>query len=280
VTEQGRISADESGERAKKTDRAARWINTPPHSDTGIQLLCFPHAGGGASVFADWQARFPRGIDILPVQYSGRETRWREPLCGDMSELVRTLADDLAEFWRRPCAFLGQSFGALVAFELARAILPRGGKPLRLFLSGARAPFLPPRPAMHALPDADFIEKLREFDGLPDEILHNAELMELVLPIIRSDFRALETHCFAPHLPLPVPISVFGGLSDRTVPVPDLLAWSSLTSKAFRVRFFGGDHFFLYRSVEATAEHIAADLAASSATHHEANSREGVSHVE
>ncbi|MEA2904734.1 MAG: hypothetical protein QOI12_2121 [Alphaproteobacteria bacterium] len=258
----------------RDTDPAARWIRRPQHGEAGIRLLCFPHAGGGASAFAAWQsafalcqAQFSPAIDILPVQYPGRENRWGEPLCGDLAELVEALAHDLASVWGQPCAFFGHSFGALVAFELARALLPNGQQPLLLFLSGARAPYLPPRPPIHALPDAAFVEKLREFDGMPDALLHNAELMQLALPIIRSDFRAFETYRFAAGTPLPVPVSVFGGLQDLTVPVSDLLAWSSLTSNAFRSRFFRGDHFFLYREVKAIAAHVATDLAACGALH-------------
>jgi medium-chain acyl-[acyl-carrier-protein] hydrolase len=278
--EQRRVSVGGSREGPRDIDHTARWIRRSRPGVAGIRLLCFPHAGGGASAFAGWQAEFPAGIEILPIQYPGRESRWTEPLCGDLAELVQALACDLAELWRGPCAFLGQSFGALVAFELARAILPRTGQPLRLFLSGARAPNLPLREAIRALPDAAFIEKLRDFDGIPDELLGNAELMELALPIIRSDFNALETHCFDAGDPLPVPISVFGGLHDNAVPVSDLLAWSTLTSKAFRSRFFAGDHFFLYRCVEAVAAHVATDLAASAAAPAVVNSLAGERHVE
>ena len=277
---QGRVSVSVPRESAWDIDHAARWIRRLQHNDGRIRVLCFPHAGGGASAFAAWQTRFPRGIEICPVQYPGRETRRGEPLCGDMADLVQALADDLEGLWREPCAFLGHSFGALVAFELARAILRQGHQPLRLFLSGMRAPYLPPRPAIHALPDAPFVEKLREFDGMPDELLHNTELMELALPIIRSDFRALEMHRYSPGGPLPVSISVFGGLHDRTVPVPDLLAWSSLTSKAFRSRFFSGDHFFLYQSVEKIAGYVAADLAASAAACAGMDNTEGARHAE
>jgi surfactin synthase thioesterase subunit len=63
------------------------------------------------------------------------------------------------------------------------------------------------------------------------------------------------------------------------VPIPDLLAWSSLTSKAFRSRFFGGDHFFLYRSVDAIAGPIATDLAASAPQYAGVSNAEGVRHA-
>lgn len=262
-------SSDPAGGRSRGSQRAP----------DAIRVLCFPHAGGGASTFAAWRGQFGNGIEIHAVQYPGRETRWAEPRCDDMATLVQSLAGDLAEFWQRPCAFLGHSFGALVAFELACALQARGHQPLRLFLSGARAPHLTPREPIHALADAAFIQKVREFGGFQDEALHNAELMQVMLPIVRADFCALETHRFTTGPPLPIPISVFGGLDDRTVPVADLLAWSELTSKAFRSRFFAGDHFFLYREVAALVAHVAADLAASAPQGAAANAT-GARHAE
>jgi medium-chain acyl-[acyl-carrier-protein] hydrolase len=241
---------------------ARRKCGSAPPPDA-VRLLCFSHAGAGASVFAAWRGQFGAGIDIHPVQYPGRETRWAEPRYSDMAALVQSLADDLSGLWQEPCALLGHSFGALVAYELACVLQARGHTPRRLFLSGARAPQLPPREPIHALADADFVAKVLEFGGFEDEVLHNTELMQLVLPIVRADFRALETHRYTTWAPLPVPISVFGGLADHTVPVGDLLAWSEVTSKAFRSRFFPGGHFFLYREVAAIAGHVAADLAAS-----------------
>src|SRR6516164_1856732 len=95
--EQLRLSVGGSREAPRDIDRTTRWIRRPEPSRAAIRLLCFPHAGGGASAFANWQAEFPSHIEILPLQYPGRESRWSEPLCGDLAELVRTLAEDLAE---------------------------------------------------------------------------------------------------------------------------------------------------------------------------------------
>jgi medium-chain acyl-[acyl-carrier-protein] hydrolase len=245
-------------------DRAAQWIRGLRRQCDGIRLLCFPHAGGGASVFGGWRASFPAGIELCPVQYPGRENRWGEPGPTDFSSLITVLADDLVPLWHEPFAFLGHSFGAAVAFELARVLVRRGfAPPLRLFLSAARAPHLPPKLPIHALPEANLVAKLREFNGMPDEVLKDPELMRLALPIIRADLRLLETHVVDAGTPIPVPISVFGGLKDSTAPVGDLLAWSAWTSKAFRSRFIEGGHFFLFPSVAKVAGFVAKDLAAS-----------------
>jgi medium-chain acyl-[acyl-carrier-protein] hydrolase len=100
---------------------------------------------------------------------------------------------------------------------------------------------------------------------MPSEVLRNEELMQLTLPILRSDFRLLETHHFVAEDPVPVPISVFCGLGDTEVSPADVLAWSTLTCKVFRSRFLEGDHFFLLRSAAKVVGFVHEDLTASSA---------------
>lgn len=234
------------------------------HNPDSIYLFCFPFAGGGASAFAKWASIFPKHIVICPVQYPGRENRWGEAPANSLSSLVESLANDLKDCWRKRFAFLGHSFGALVAFELTHTLAERGQPtPLRLFLTGARAPQLPPKELTDELSDESFLAKLRQYNGMPDEALENDDLIEAVLPIIRSDFRLLEQHRHKDTAPLSVPISAFGGLQDLNVSIAELLPWSSQTSKTFRSRFLKGNHFFLFDSVRAIASYVAEDLEAS-----------------
>jgi medium-chain acyl-[acyl-carrier-protein] hydrolase len=241
------------------------WAGGRPGADT--RLLCFPFAGGGASAFGGWAPHFPASVEICAIQYPGRESRWGEASPGSLDGLVLALAEDLAPLWRMGSfAFLGHSYGALVAFELAHALAARGlPLPGRLFLSGARAPHLEAREPIHGLPDGEFLARLRKYDGIPDEILRDHDLMAIVLPILRNDFRLFERHPYRGREPLPVPLSVFGGLGDASVPIADLLAWSVHTGKAFRSRFFAGNHFFAFEAARAIAEAVVEDLAASGA---------------
>src|SRR5437660_1493899 len=88
--------------------------------------------------------------------------------------------------------FAGQSMGAFVSFELARSLRKQHhahAGPLQLFLSAQRAPQLPdPEPPTHALPDNEFIEELRTLTGTPTELLQNAEVLEIILPVLRPAF--------------------------------------------------------------------------------------------
>jgi surfactin synthase thioesterase subunit len=257
------VESSRAGDPVAANDSPGKWIPRCPTASksNAVRLFCFPFAGGGASAFAKWRSSFPDTVEVCPIQYPGREERWGEPGFGSVESLVEALANDLAPFWVGRFAFFGHSFGALVAFELARALSWRGDPvPLRLFLSAARAPQLPPRESIHELPDQDFLNKLCQYNGMPDEVLRNADLMSVILPMIREDFRLFEQHCFHSAPPIPVPISVFGGLKDGNVPAGDLLAWFSQTNKGFRSRFLEGDHFFLFDARSKFVSYIVEDL--------------------
>ena len=40
------------------------------------QLVCFPHAGGTANFFRNWSRALPWDVDLLALQYPGREERF------------------------------------------------------------------------------------------------------------------------------------------------------------------------------------------------------------
>ena len=87
--------------------------------------------------------------------------------------------------------------------------------------------------------------ELRRLNGTPSELLDHAELMELMLPLLRADFAVYETYQYSSEAPLNCPISAFGGLQDNKVSDSDLDAWRVQTSVSFSLRMFPGDHFFL-----------------------------------
>jgi medium-chain acyl-[acyl-carrier-protein] hydrolase len=160
---------------------------------------------------------------------------------------VAAAAARLAPLLNKPFAFFGHSMGALISYELARH-LRRTGAPLpaHLFVSGHGAPHLPDRnPPLHALPQAQFVEKLRELNGTPEEVLRHPELLELLIPILRADFAVCETYVHAPEPPLDCPISAFSGLGDEYVNREELEGWREQTTGRFSVRLFPGDHFYL-----------------------------------
>ncbi len=222
-------------------------MKRPTESRSRLRLFCFPYAGGSASVFRDWQADIGPAIDIWPVRLRGRESRIFEPPLTSVGELVTSIAAEILPCIDGPFAFFGYSFGALLAFETARALRTAGAAPDHLVVAALKAPHLPVRrKPIHSLPDNDFAGELRKFRGTPDAVLRDPELMSLVLPGIRADFCAYETYVHEPHGPLECPMTAMGGIRDASVSLDELEAWRDHTSGPFGIRMFPGDHFFLH----------------------------------
>jgi len=163
-----------------------------------------------------------------------------------LAPMVEALAQTIGPLLDKPFAFFGHSLGALVGFELARQLRRQSGvQPVRLFVSADRAPQLPHRDRpIHALPDGELLQELRRLNGIPGKVLEEAELMQIMLPVLRADFAVYETYVYSTEPPLNCPISTFGGLQDQRVSRGDLEAWRDQTSGSFSLRMFPGDHFF------------------------------------
>lgn len=227
----------------------APWIAyARPNPQAQLRLFCFPYAGGAASIFREWSVYLPNTIEVCPVQYPGREGRIRERAMKQSHELVVAIAAALRPYLDKPFAFWGHSMGALLSFEVVRQLRrEKQPEPIHLFVSGHRAPHRPNQvPPIHQLPEDEFIKELGELNGTPEEVLRNKELMELLMPVLRSDFTLVETYTYEQDAPLTCTISAFGGLQDHKVSSEDLKAWVEQTTGSFRLRMFPGDHFFLH----------------------------------
>ncbi|MBP2645992.1 MAG: Oleoyl-(acyl-carrier-protein) hydrolase [Firmicutes bacterium] len=232
-----------------------------PSNKSCLRLFCFPYAGGGASVFREWVDSFPMEIDVCPIQYPGREKRMTEAPFTLMEPLIDALVSGLQSEFNIPFAFFGHSLGALISFELVRRLLKRGVSPIHLFISGYRAPVIARRkPPMHLLPDAEFVERLRDYNGTPEAVLANSELMRVLLPTLRADFALHETYVYSPAVPLSCPISAYGGMEDPEVKYKDLILWEAQTIGNFKVHMFPGNHFYIHNNRKELASSIIKDL--------------------
>src|SRR6185312_10761207 len=117
------------------TESSAAWLRPlPADTDPAVRLLCFAHAGGGASSFNGWRRALPDWVELVRVQLPGREDRKDGALYTRVEELVADLFPHVATILDRPLAVYGHSMGALVAFEVVRE-LRRTGHGLPLFLA-------------------------------------------------------------------------------------------------------------------------------------------------
>lgn len=239
------------------------WIVYPqPNSQAKLRLFCFHYAGGRAWIFRNWSDDLPSSVEICSIELPGRGFRLIEPPFTSLDPLVEAIASALLPHLEKPFAFFGHSMGGLISFELTRTLRKNHGlKPLHLFISGHRAPQLPdPDPPIHNLPESEFVDELRDLEGTPEEVLENAELMQLLLPSLRADFAVIETYAYVAEPPLECPITAFGGLQDQEVSYDELKAWQEQTNASFSLHMLPGNHFFLHSAQLLLLKLLSQDL--------------------
>lgn len=241
------------------------WIPRPrPQAE--FRLYCLPYAGGGANVFRGWDAVLPEHGELCAVQLPGREWRHAEPPHKRIDTLVESIVEDLRPHLSqtRRFAFFGYSMGAAVCFAVTRRLrdlaLPL---PTALLVAACRAPSLLRRmPPIHALDDDTFLAAIKRFGGMPQTLLEEPELLQLVLPTLRADFEVLGTFNYEDQPPLDMPLTVYGGTRDPHAARAELAAWRGQTSSQFTLRLFSGGHFFINEVRAQLLATLASDLMA------------------
>jgi surfactin synthase thioesterase subunit len=245
---------------------SSEWFIRPqPKLAPVARLICLPYAGGSAATYVPWAKSLPAQVELIALQPPGRGSRMNEAPHARMESLVAQLMDVFPRITERPYVLFGHSLGARVAFEVTLQCQHKGiPLPARLIASGSRAPHLPKRqPPLHDLPDAQFVEALRDLDGTPEEILNNHDLIQWLLPLLRADFRIADQHR-APRTALNCPLTVFAGTEDETVSPAEAEAWKELTTGELDIRWVTGGHFFVERNREWVLARVNALLNAGS----------------
>lgn len=213
-----------------------------------LRVVCFPYAGGQAVAFHPWAALLPDDVELWSVQYRGRGYRFREAPLTRMDDVLDELEPVLSSLCEVPTVFFGHSMGAMVAFELSRRLVAADeGSPVHLYLSACGPPrHGPDRAERGPEPsDAALLQRLQDLAGTPDGVFEQPDLLRAFLPNLKADLRCLRGWHPGRRAPLPLPITVFGGLDDPFVPVQALDEWRLETSATFRRKLFQGHHFFI-----------------------------------
>jgi surfactin synthase thioesterase subunit len=228
------------------------YLTVRPDRAGVLRLFCFHHAGGSASVFADWQNRLGPDVAVLPVQLPGRERRVREPRLSHMAELVRELDRHLDPYLKEPYAFYGHSMGGLVAWNLTmRRASTLKRLPSALLVGACNPPHLPPVSAgTRDMSRDQLLRWLVGMGGISSMVLKYPDWVDAALSLLRDDLALCDSHPHAEHRlpqpdPLPLPVHAFAGSGDTVVGVDVMAGWCRYGSSGEVHTVPGGHLFFL-----------------------------------
>lgn len=231
-----------------------------------MKLFCLPYAGGSAVIYLRWRKFLDPRIEIIPVELKGRGNRIGcevyttfEEAIEDVYSYVKNRLDDSEG---GSYAILGHSMGAILAFELAYRIkessLPL---PSHLFISGCKAPQHIGNRKIHDLPDEDFKKEIIQYGYKRiDDFFCNRELVELFIPVLRSDLRMLENYAIPEKKQLlDCRFTVLFGEDDR-ISIEEITGWKEYTKKGCRIHAVRGGHFYIQNEPETVTKIIRATL--------------------
>ncbi|MFC9812377.1 thioesterase II family protein [Streptomyces virginiae] len=218
------------------------WLFVPaPQAHRPVRLFCFPHAGGDATAYTPLARALAPVAEVWALRPPARGGRSRHPMPPDFGSLAAAVTEALAPHLTGGdggrFAFYGQSFGALLAYEVARA-LPADRRPELIVAVGA------PSPAEwsgRGTRDLDASELLR-LTGLEESVRAHPDLVELALGALRADLAVSATYRHRPHAPIGSAIHALAGADDPMLATTGLTGWAAHTRGAFGHRVVPGGH--------------------------------------
>ena len=181
-----------------------------------------------------------------------------------MPELTDEIVAALRYLDDKPLAIFGHSMGAILAYETA-LLLPAVGlpPPARLFVSGRRAPSRYREERVHLRSDTAIVAELQRLSGAAAAVLADPDMLAMIMPAVRSDFRAIENYRHDPRRALDCPITVLTGDRDPLVSIDEARAWDEHTTAPTELRVLPGGHFFLVEQRGHVLELLRQDLSRS-----------------
>ncbi|MEU2374026.1 thioesterase II family protein [Streptomyces misionensis] len=249
-------------EDTRPTAARTAWLRRYRAGAPAVRLVCFPHAGGTASLFHGWRAGLPDHVELLAVQYPGRQERLAEPCVRTMEEMAHLVLEALQPYRDVPLALFGHSMGAAVAYQVARGLEDRGSGALCLFVSGRGAQHVVQRYNVPHLTDADILRSVQELGGPARAAYDDPVLRPVLLPPLLADYRLLNRHSVPGPVRLRTPVRAYGGDRDPVCSLDELNSWRDCTGNWSGVRLFPGGHFYLGPREAEVVRSVGTEIAA------------------
>lgn len=222
------------------------------------RIFLFPYAGGGISSFKNWQNNF-ENTELICAQYPGRERKISEDPLNNLEKLISNLYDYITPLINdnTPYYFFGHSFGTKVVYELVLKIQNNNLKmPSGIILSAGKAPCYKEKNPIYNLDNIKFLQQLKRFSSIPEELISNMDIMKLFIPMIKADFEMDEKYFKEDIIHINCPVMAFMGSEDKEMQLEELLKWKYYTSKSFNYKIINGGHMFINTNTDKVVKEI------------------------
>jgi len=247
---------------------ADRWLRRlPGDRPASARLVCLPHAGGTAAAYAGWRAGLPATVELVCVQYPGRQDRLSERPIEEMAELADHVVAALLPLLDLPMALFGHSMGSAVCYEVARRLESSADfRMLHFFASARAAPHRVAGEPRSQLDDDELLSAMRRLGDSHASLYDHPGLAMVILPSLRADLRLIDRYRPGQVTPLNTPITAFGGDSDEICPIAALSTWRDATRASAAVRVFSGGHHYIGEREDDVVAAVTNELALTTTT--------------
>ncbi len=214
-----------------------------------MKILTFPFAGGNKYSYQNLSSNLP---NFKILEYSQERIVSNESRVLDLSAIIDDLMLRIRENLKDNKEYIiyGHSMGALFGFLICQKIeelkLPR---PLKLVVSGFKAPSIKRKKIISHLPDIEFWDEIIKLGGVTAEMKDYPELIEYYIPILRADFKTVENYMYTKMGKLSIPIDVFYG-SNENIKEEEAFLWKKETIGEVNIIQLEGGHFFIFDHID------------------------------
>lgn len=221
-----------------------------------MKLICFPYAGGSATIFLKMKKYLDSSIELCPIEYSGRGFRMDEDFIFDYDRFISDMKNQLEKILppNEPFMILGYSMGTLITLELIKRMKL---KPTYTFLCA----FEPPEIALKELFDIsrgsklEFLKHLLVIGGITQEFFRDKELQKMFFPQIMADYWVLNSYKKNCEKTYPLIENGIVMYTRNDDPDNQIGYWKKHVKNISFYQFFG-DHFFINRDYQKMCDII------------------------
>lgn len=214
------------------------------------KLICIPYAGATGMVYLKWKKYLSDNYDLIPIDLPGRGRRISEPFLESIEEVVEDIISQIEKLPDKHFvyALYGHSMGCLVIYELVQRLrLKNYPMPVHVFLSGRHPPHYGVDRIISDMSDMDFFEEISKYGGTPTEFFQHKELLDIFLPILKSDYKLVEKYDFRPcEEKIPGNMTFFYSTKDEGLTLGKVEEWQQYITGDLTVHEFEGGHFFIH----------------------------------